>query len=81
MAFSALEDLAHCRNVLWVVKVHFDLKKDIVVNKESISIDKLTKDRNLNILKMCCKRGVSRARFPDTKSQKSGVCVSLHCWQ
>ena len=41
-------------------------RKNIVVNKESISIDNdLTKDRNMNTFKTYCKRRKSGARFPD----------------
>ena len=41
----------------------------------------VTKDRNLNKLKMFCKRRKSGVRFPDRKAKKSFECVSLHCWE
>ena len=45
-------------------------RKNIVVSKDSIGIDKdLTKDRNLSIFKMYCKRRKSGPRFPDRKAR------------
>ena len=53
-------------------------RKNIVVNKESIGIDKdLTKDRNMDTFKTYCKRRKSGARFPDRKA-KNGLCA-CHC--
>ena len=53
-------------------------RKNIVVTKDSIGIDKdLTKDQNLNTFKMYCKRRKSSARFPDRKARnRLYVC---HC--
>ena len=49
-----------------------------MVSKDSIGIDKdLTKDRNLNIFKMYCKRRKSSARFPDRKA-RNPLCA-CHC--
>ena len=59
-AFSASEDLAHFLNFLWGLEGKLLVaRKNMVVNKVSIGIDKdLTKDmnRNLNTFKMYCKR-------------------------
>ena len=53
-------------------------RKNIVVSKDSIGIDKdLIKDRNLNTFKMYCKRRKSSARFPDRKA-RNRLCV-CHC--
>ena len=53
-------------------------RKNIVVNKESIGIDKdLTKDRNLNTFKTYCKRRKSSPRFPDRKANNR-LCA-CHC--
>ena len=78
-AVSASKDLAHFRNVLWVLKVSFwSQEKNIAVSKDSISIEKdLTKDRNLNTFKMYCKRRKSSARSTDRKP-RNRLC-SCHC--
>ena len=53
-------------------------RKNIVVSKDSIGIDKdLTKDRNLNTFKMHCKRRKSSARFPDRKARNP--LYACHC--
>ena len=53
-------------------------RKNIVVNEESIGIDKdLTKDRNLNTFKMYCMWRRSGARFPDRKAKNR--LYACHC--
>ena len=53
-------------------------RKNVVVNKDSIGIDKdLTKDQNLNTIKMYYKRRKSSARFPDRKA-RNRLCA-CHC--
>ena len=77
-AFSDSEELAHFHNFLWVLKESlWSQKKNIVVNKESVGIDKdLTKDRNLKTFKMYCKRR-SGARFPDRNARNR--LYACHC--
>ena len=53
-------------------------RKNIVVSKDSIGIDKdLTKDQNLNTFKMYYKRRKSSARFPDRKARNR--LYACHC--
>ena len=53
-------------------------RKNIVVSKDSIGIDKdLTKDQNLNTFKMYCKRRKSSARFPYRKARNR--LYACHC--
>ena len=53
-------------------------RKNIVVSKDSIGIDKdLTKDQNLNTFKMYCKWRKSSARFPYRKTRNR--LYACHC--
>ena len=52
-------------------------RKIILVNKDSIGIEDLTKDQSLNTFKMYCKRRKSSVRFPDRKARNR--LYACHC--
>ena len=56
-------------------------RKNIVVSKDSIGIDKFNKRPKFEHIQNVLQAEKEQRQVPGQKSKKSFVCVSLHCWQ